>query len=104
MKIATFHIDEENNIFIPKCIAVVWVGLQNNVPTIIATIGEKGERGKDTQFFMRTDGESVDIGEMQHQFKMALVNDNVEYLLFGEKPSVIETGPTPGSFVPPQGK
>jgi hypothetical protein len=104
MKIAKFVPDEEGVIRIPKCVAAIWIGMQNDMPVIMCIVGETGEVGKDLTFYVKSVGDPVELSEMK-QFTTALVTADAEYFLFGEKPSIIQEtagpGPMTGPATPP---
>jgi hypothetical protein len=102
MKIAKFQPDEEGVIRIASCIAAVWIGVQNDIPTIMCFVAEEGEvGGKNLTFYVKMVGDNITPTEM-HQFACAMVTKDVEYFLFGERPSIItQAGPAGPSTVPP---
>lgn len=105
MKIAKFQPDDEGVLRIPSCIAAVWIGPQNNIPTMICFVAEEGEvGGKNLTFYVKMVGDNITLSEMR-QFACAMVTSDAEYFLFGDKPSIITqtAGPAPGgpSTVPP---
>ena len=93
----TFQADEELNINIPKCVTVISIGLVDDRPTMHAVVGEGAEVGKDLHFYCKMPGDQVTMQEMQQQFRLALVNNNVEYFLFGERPLLVQAGPGPAA-------
>jgi len=91
MKIQKFQADEEGVIKVQKCIAVNWVGMQKDIPTLICLVGEGAEAGKNLSFYVKQVGDNVSIDEMQ-QVATALVTADAEFILFSEKPKIVTGG------------
>jgi hypothetical protein len=101
MKIAKFQPDEEGILRVPQCIATLWVGMQHDVPTMLAIVAGEGEPiGKNLTFYIKLVGDNTDFTEMK-QFAAALVTADSEFLLFGDKPVLVQSPNGAGPSVPP---
>lgn len=104
MKIVKFQPDEEGVIYLKNVTAAVWTGLQDHTPTMICVQAEKGETGRDLSFFIKKIGDPITTLELTKQLVIALVDDISEYLIFNEKPQILQiatANDSPGA--PPSG-
>lgn len=88
MRITKIQADEEGNIFISNCIAVTWVGMQRDIPTIICFQGDAEEGGKNLRFYVKMVGDDISIEELD-MMATALVTADSEFILFSIKPQRI---------------
>ena len=105
MKLAKFTPDQEGVIYLNNVTAAVWTGLQDQTPTMICAVAEGSEIGRNLVYYVKKLGDSVTSLELKQQFLIALVANNVEYLIFSDKPQMLKiveasdlppTNPGPG--------
>jgi hypothetical protein len=107
MRLAKCVPDEELNLLIPKMIAMISIGIQEEWPTVLAVVAEEGEmQGKDVRFYFKIVGDQVTLGETSpRQFVTALMGKETEFFMYKEPTSILTPehapGPMPPGMAPP---
>lgn len=92
---------EEGVIVLSDCVACIWRGILNGVPTMIYLAADEGEQGREIVTYIKTIGDKVTAAEMNSYEIAVIINNEAECMFFTEKPKIITSPMQLPKNIPP---